>query len=61
MNKILKELTDAAGGRACDWEEIDGPDSGVGVDHWFRNNKTNEEAYVNDDQGFISVSTEGIN
>ena len=39
-----------------DWEEIDGPDSGVGVDHWFRNKETGREAYVNEDQGEFTVS-----
>ena len=39
-----------------DWEEISGPDSGVGIDHWFVNRFTDEEAYVNEDQGEFSVS-----
>lgn len=37
------------------WSEIDGPDSGVGVDHYFADDKGNE-AYANVDQGYYTLS-----
>lgn len=33
------------------WEEIEGPCTGVGAEHWFRNLNTSEEVYVCYDQG----------
>lgn len=48
-------LTKLFGGK---WEEIDGPDSGVGIDHWFRNEQ-GEEAYINDDQSFLTIQKDG--
>ena len=38
-----------------DWESIDGPDSGVGVDFYFRH-KDGREAYINLDQCYLSGS-----
>jgi hypothetical protein len=38
-----------------DWEELDGPESGNGVDYWFVNVHSGREVYVNDDQGNITV------
>lgn len=36
-----------------DWEELDGPDSGVGTEFWFKNIHTSDEAYICIDQGEI--------
>lgn len=38
---------------AADWEFIDGPASGVGVDYWLMNGKQSLEAYVCVDQGEV--------
>ena len=42
-----------------DWEDLDGPDSGVGVDYWFRHRTTGAEAYANLDQDHLTISVEG--
>ncbi|MFZ5497281.1 MAG: hypothetical protein ACOZE5_18315 [Verrucomicrobiota bacterium] len=41
-----------------EWSEVDGPDSGCGVDHWYRH-ADGTEAYVNADQGEYTVSVGG--
>ena len=41
------------------WEEIDGPDSRCGVDHWYRNQVTGREAYANQDQTHWTISIDG--
>lgn len=56
MDEILEALCCETDTTADMWEAIDGPDSRCGVDYWFRNRLTGEEAYVNDDQGAITVS-----
>ena len=53
---ILRELCKQTGTKSKDWEELDGPETGVGVERWFRNKKTGEEAYCCDDQGDITIS-----
>jgi hypothetical protein len=39
-----------------DWEDLDGPDSGVGVDSWYRHCGTGKEAYLNLDQDHLTIS-----
>lgn len=48
----------AAVTQRADWELINGPDSGTGVDYWLVNGD-GEEANVNDDQGFVSIAVNG--
>lgn len=43
------------GGDEDDWVELEGVPSGVGVDYWFKNKKTGQEVYVNNDQGVINI------
>jgi len=52
QQKIAKET----GTKVTDWEPIDGPDSGTGCDYYFRHKETREEIYVNDDQGYVTIS-----
>ena len=33
---VLETLAPATNTSADDWEDLDGPDSGVGVDSWYR-------------------------
>ena len=47
---FLEKLTETKG-----WKEISGPDSGVGLDYWY-GNAEGSEAYINIDQGEMSVS-----
>ncbi|HEV2392280.1 MAG TPA: hypothetical protein VG146_07950 [Verrucomicrobiae bacterium] len=42
--------------RPEDWQVLDGPDSGVGIDYWFRNTETGAEAYLNLDQDHLTIS-----
>jgi len=39
-----------------DWEDLGGPDSGVGVDYWYRQRSTGKEAYLNLDQDHLTIS-----
>ena len=48
---FLKALTGTSG-----WKEIQGPDSGVGLDYWYRAGK--HEANINLDQGHLTVSVD---
>jgi hypothetical protein len=43
------------GHRADEWEFLDGPDSVCGVDYRLKHKPTDKEAYVNDDQGHVTV------
>jgi len=52
---ILAELV---GGIADDWKGVEGPDSGVGDGNWYERKSDGAQAYVNIDQGFLSVSSE---
>lgn len=38
---------------ACDWEYIDGPETGVGAEYWLRNEDACLEAYICIDQGEV--------
>ena len=42
-----------------DWEVLDGPDSGVGVDYWYRHRHSGAEAYLNRDQDHLTVTVDG--
>ena len=44
---------------ADDWESLDGPDSGVGVDYWYRHRGSGAEAYLNLDQDYLTISVDG--
>ena len=50
----LDFLCEQTGTCGSDWVNMDGPESGVGVDHWFYNEATQQEAYVNEDQGHFT-------
>ena len=52
----LEVLTSVTHTSADDWESLDGPDSGVGVDYWYRHHGTGEEAYLNLDQDHLTIS-----
>jgi hypothetical protein len=46
---FLKKVSGVGG-----WQEVRGPDSGVGLDYWYRAGR--HEAYLNLDQGHLTVS-----
>lgn len=55
---IKKQVAAQTGTREKDWEFIDGPETGVGVEYWLYNEKEDLEAYVCDDQGVVSISVD---
>ena len=55
----LETLASVTGTLEADWENLDGPDSGVGVDYWYRHAPTGKEAYLNLDQDHLTVSVDG--
>ena len=52
--KKLEELTGKKG-----WKIISGPETRCGVDYYFKRNS--QTAYVNEDQGFVTISVDGEN
>jgi hypothetical protein len=38
------------------WESLDGPDSGVGADNWYRHGGSGADAYLSPDQDHLTVS-----
>jgi hypothetical protein len=56
---ILQKLASLTHTHEDDWEDLDGPDSRVGVDYWFRHRTTGAEAYANLDQDHLTISVEG--
>jgi hypothetical protein len=55
--QVLASVTHTS---ADDWKTLDGPDSGVGVDYWYRHRGTGEEAYLNLDQGHLTIFVAGV-
>jgi hypothetical protein len=54
--EVLASVTHTS---ADDWESLDGPASGVGVDYWYRHRDTGKEAYLNLDQDHLTISVDG--
>ncbi len=55
MSKSIKSQVAAESDTyARDWQFIDGPETGVGVEYWLRH-KDGREAYVVDDQGEVTI------
>lgn len=55
MADIKKEVAKYTNTHKSEWQFIDGPDTGVGVEYWLRNKKTEQEAYVCVDQNCVSI------
>lgn len=53
---VVEILASVTGSAVEDWEDLDGPDSGVGVDFWYRHRTTEAEAYANLDQDHLTIS-----
>lgn len=49
-------IAQRTGTEADDWEEFDGPESGVGVDYWYGHKTLGWQAYVVVDQDDVSIS-----
>jgi hypothetical protein len=54
--EVLASVTHTS---ADDWESLDGPDSGVGVDYWYRHRGSGAEAYLSRDQDHLTISVDG--
>ena len=52
---IVEILAQVTGSAEDDWEYLDGPDSGLGIDCWFRDCRSVAEAYANLDQAHLSL------
>lgn len=46
-------VAERSGTSAADWEFTDGPETGVGTEHWLANDAASLEAYVCVDQGEV--------
>lgn len=53
---ILADLTNTD---PENWEPSDGPDSGMGIDSYYVNPNTNREAWINEDQDYITITCNG--
>jgi hypothetical protein len=51
----VRELMDQTDTEADEWESMDGPQTGVGTEYWYRHIYDGREAYVVDDQGAITI------
>lgn len=51
FEKILENLTGKE-----NWLELNGPDSGCGVDYWYKSGTA--EAYINIDQSHCTISVD---
>ena len=54
--QVLASVTETSVG---DWEDMAGPDSGVGVDFWYRHQGSGAEAYLNLDQDHLTIEVDG--
>jgi len=52
----LEYLCDETETEESDWREVSGPETGVGVEHWFEFIQNGSLAYVVDDQGEFTIS-----
>lgn len=53
---ILNELCSQTDTQPDDWEQLDHPESGVGIERWYRNLINGDEYYCCEDQGEITIS-----
>lgn len=60
MSRLQQAVADETDTATADWVSIDGPETGAGIERWFMNKHTGEEAYVCDNQGDITVSLAGM-
>lgn len=55
VSDSLAALCEQTGTTPADWDQTDGPSTGVGVESWYVHKHDGREAYLVDDQGFITV------
>ena len=51
-----KYLCEETNTNESDWEEVSGPETGVGIEHWFESVHDSSLVYVVDDQGDFTIS-----
>jgi hypothetical protein len=52
---MIKQLCQETNTKSSDWEEVEGPEAGVGVERWYFNEAENLTAYCVNDQGVITI------
>ena len=55
-DQIINAVAEKSNTPCEDWEYCDGPETGVGSEHWLNNTATGDIAYVCNDQGHITIS-----
>jgi hypothetical protein len=43
------------------WESTDGPETRCGVDYYFAHRSSRSEAYINCDQGYVTITVDDEN
>ena len=56
---VLETLAAATNTSAADWEDLDGPDTGVGAGFRYRHRSSGAEACLNLDQDHVTISVDG--
>ena len=56
--KALAKLTNT---RPSSWESTDGPETRCGVDYYFVHRRSQSEAYINCDQGYVTITVDDEN
>lgn len=54
-NSALEALCQETGTTPEDWNSMDGPETGVGVERWYVHTADGREAYTVDDQGSFTI------
>lgn len=54
--KVQRDVAEYTGTAPDEWEFIDGPSTGVGVEHWLYNEMTDQTVYYVNDNGYITMS-----
>ena len=52
---MIKKLCEHSNTSPDEWDKIDGPETGVGVEAWYVHKASGQVAYCCDDQGHITV------
>ena len=51
LDRALREASEVLCIEPGDWEEVHGPETGVGLEYWFRSEENEASLYVCHDQG----------
>jgi hypothetical protein len=51
---MIKLICEESNTKPSDWVEVEGPETGVGIEQWYFNEAENLTAYCVNDQGHIT-------